>query len=265
MNSFEEKRQRKIERYEELARKNEQASKETLAEASRLASVIPFGQPILVGHHSESRDRNFRNRIHNKQGKGFELQDKANYYKQKAISAEKNNSIFSDDPEAVTKLKEKIEGLEKQREKMKAYNKAWRKYASKKDDSELRKLGLNDSGIAQLQINIDKAYSWEKQPYPKYLLSNLGQNISRLKKRLASLEAHSDDETTEAQYKGAKLVDNVEENRVQILFDDIPPVEVRTEMKQNGFRWSRYNKAWQRHRSFHAKRLAEELLNKYYN
>ena len=28
-----------------------------------MASVIPFGQPILVGHHSERRDRSYRDRI----------------------------------------------------------------------------------------------------------------------------------------------------------------------------------------------------------
>lgn len=31
--------------------------------AGEMAGVIPFGQPILVGHHSEGRDRNYRRRI----------------------------------------------------------------------------------------------------------------------------------------------------------------------------------------------------------
>lgn len=52
-----------------------------------MASIIPFGQPILVGHHSEQRDRNYRDRIHNTFGKAFAEQDKAAYYHSKAENA----------------------------------------------------------------------------------------------------------------------------------------------------------------------------------
>jgi hypothetical protein len=33
-------------------------------DAHRMADAIPFGQPILDGHHSEGRDRRYRDRIH---------------------------------------------------------------------------------------------------------------------------------------------------------------------------------------------------------
>lgn len=57
-------------------------------QASKLSSAIPFGQPILVGHHSENRDRRYRDRIHNKFGKAFETMDKAEYLRKEAQSAE---------------------------------------------------------------------------------------------------------------------------------------------------------------------------------
>jgi hypothetical protein len=39
---------------------------DTLHQRARdMAGVIPFGQPILIGHHSEGRDRNYRRRIGN--------------------------------------------------------------------------------------------------------------------------------------------------------------------------------------------------------
>lgn len=44
--------------------------------ARDMAVQTPFGQPILVGHHSENRDRNFRDRIHNTFGKAFAEQNK---------------------------------------------------------------------------------------------------------------------------------------------------------------------------------------------
>lgn len=53
-------------------------------EAHRMADAIPFGQPILVGHHSESRDRRYRDRIHSKQGKAYEQLNRADDEARKA-------------------------------------------------------------------------------------------------------------------------------------------------------------------------------------
>ncbi|MEE8059026.1 MAG: DUF3560 domain-containing protein [Pseudomonadales bacterium] len=47
---------------DDLAR---QESQTVYKRAKDMAPVIPFGQPILVGHHSEHRDRRYRDRIHN--------------------------------------------------------------------------------------------------------------------------------------------------------------------------------------------------------
>lgn len=45
--------------------------------AHQLAERFPFGQPILVGHHSEARARRDANNVHNWHGKGFELDREA--------------------------------------------------------------------------------------------------------------------------------------------------------------------------------------------
>lgn len=66
-----------------MRRKSAQ-SVSTSKRARDMGEAIPFGQPILVGHHSEGRDRNLRGRIHNTYGKAFALQDKAKHYEQKA-------------------------------------------------------------------------------------------------------------------------------------------------------------------------------------
>ena len=79
------------------------------------------GHPILVGHHSEKRHRRDRDRLHNQTRKSIDLREKAEYYEGKAKNMGK--SISSDDPEAVEKLKEKIEKAEKFQAKMKAGNK----------------------------------------------------------------------------------------------------------------------------------------------
>lgn len=43
-----------------------------------------------------------------------------------------------------------------------------------------------------------------------------------------------------------EVVNNFSEERVQILFDGKPSVDVRNILKSNGFRWSPRNEAWQR-------------------
>ncbi|TDX00519.1 DUF3560 domain-containing protein [Dinghuibacter silviterrae] len=77
----------RAERAEHRADKAEQKSDQLYNTAQKMASVIPFGQPILVGHHSEQRDRNYRNRIHNTFGKAFEELDKGKHYREKAATA----------------------------------------------------------------------------------------------------------------------------------------------------------------------------------
>lgn len=45
--------------------------------ATTMASAIPFGQPILIGHHSEQRDRRYRQRITDTYDKSFRLASEA--------------------------------------------------------------------------------------------------------------------------------------------------------------------------------------------
>jgi hypothetical protein len=89
-----------------------------------MASVIPFGQPILVGHHSERRDRNYRGRIHSTYGKAFALQKAAEEAERKANTT--SNAISSDDPDAPDKLAERIATLEERQAVMVATNKRTR-------------------------------------------------------------------------------------------------------------------------------------------
>ena len=65
-------------------------------QAHRMAEHIPLGQPILIGHHSEGRDRRYRNRIHNTFGKSFEHQAKAADMNGKAAVLEQGPRIKED-------------------------------------------------------------------------------------------------------------------------------------------------------------------------
>lgn len=120
---FKQRKERRISNAEKRAAKNEQLGDELYCRARQMASAIPFGQPILVGHHSEGADRRYRDKIHHTYGKAFEAMDKAKYYEGKVETIKNNDAIFSDDPDAIEKLKQKIEDLKQSQEFMKSANK----------------------------------------------------------------------------------------------------------------------------------------------
>jgi len=255
--NFEERRENRIERYQELAEKHEINSDNLHSRAESMASVIPFGQPILVGHHSEGRDRNYRARITNTFKKSFQEQEKANYYKEKAATAASNTAIFSDDPEAVTLLKEKIAGLERNQEAMKIGNKIINRKSGTVEEKivELIAAGFSEK-IATELLEPDFC---GRTGFPGFELTNNNANIRRLKERLAHLQKQETQETTEKEINGIRIVDNVEDNRLQIFFPGKPSEEIRGKLKSWGFRWSPMVGAWQRHRSNAATYAAKQI------
>ena len=78
------------------------------------------GQPIIIGHHSEKMARRLHEKAWQDIGKSIEEDKKSKYYKDKAESLENSKVIYNDDPNAIEKLKEKLEYLQKQRELIKA-------------------------------------------------------------------------------------------------------------------------------------------------
>lgn len=60
--------------------------------AHEMGSIIPFGQPVLVGHHSEGRDRRYRARIGAKMDKAVELDQESRDAERRAAAAEGNQA-----------------------------------------------------------------------------------------------------------------------------------------------------------------------------
>ena len=167
------------------------------------------------------------------------------------------NVIYSDDPEAIKKLTEKIAVLEKERKLMKEINADYRRCKGDVD----KMISITDETKQKLKLKMKDAYSWEQQPFPKWQLSNLGANIRTAKKRHEDLEKMKNDQTTEKEINGVKIVENVEDNRCQLFFPGKPCWEIRRALKSHGFKWSRYNGCWQRHRSGTATYHAEQVVN----
>src|SRR5580704_6647125 len=253
MNDFQSKRAEKAARFRELAEKHDNISTGRHFAARQQVEMIPLGQPILVGHHSEKRHRSHLRRIDQHFAKAAQHHDTAEHYRRRAAALESNRAIFSDDPDATEKLVDKIERLKKRQGMMKRANLLIRKA----DREGLAELGFSEETIAKL-FSADFA---GRVGFPNYALTNNSANIRRLEKRLAAIQNTQNDETTEERFtNGVCLVDNVEANRLQIFFPDMPSEEIRRELKRNGFHWSPTVGAWQRHRSNRAMYLAKLIL-----
>jgi len=257
--NYEEKKAARIEKYKRLAEKNESTSEQQFNRASEMASVIPFGQPILIGHHSEKKDRNYRNKITRLQDKAMESSSKAKYYEDRATIAESNTAISSDDPNALIKLKEKLLAMEELQEIMKAANKIIK---SKKltDDEKIEELGDHNIKESQARKLLLPDFCG-RIGFPNYRLTNNNQNMSRVRERIKHLEKIGKMESKEEVINGVRIYTNVEENRVQLFFPGKPEETTRKALKGNGFRWSPSEGAWQRQISSSAEYWAKQIVD----
>lgn len=103
-------------------------------------------------------------------------------------------------------------------------------------------------------------------PFSTYALQTSNATIKRYASRLEEFDKLRKEEKAtppshfENQTVSGQIVRNVQENRLQILFDEIPDDGTRAALKSHGFRWSPRNKAWQRQLTDNAQRAAEQIL-----
>jgi hypothetical protein len=232
---YEAKRNERYERLQAAARKAQNEAGHLVATAKAMADVIPFGQPILVGHHSEKSDRAFRGRIESKFRKGFELYEKSARLSERADAAKDNHAIFSDNPDAVELLTERVAQLEKRQELMTAANKIVRK--KNRDDvaalEALLDLGFEEDFAKQLVHGRPHCF---QLGFQRYELSNNGANILRLKKRAEQVAKRQATETWEEKIGDVRIEFNAGENRIRIYFAGRVSHDLFMELRRNGFK-----------------------------
>ena len=229
------------ERLERIADRHEyKADKATIeatrrakgADASEEATGIPFGQPILVGHHSEARHRAAMKRIDTNMRKCIEASKEADNHTNLASQAESAiergegygaYGISGRDADAIELLEARIAKDTAESERMKAANKAWRKAA---------------------------VGSKPKEYYLPYELTSLSANVRRLKQRIEFIKKQREiaarDEDKEIQGPGFTITTNAEYMTREIRFDERQSSETTTWLKQRGFRWIRSAECWSR-------------------
>lgn len=190
MTTYRERREARAERLREWAAKRDTKAAAGFERAHDLAGVIPFGQPILAGHHSQGRDERYRARIAGTMDRACEDAAKAQSMSSRAdgIESQLERSIYSDDVDAVERLEERLAVLEAERDRIKAYNASCRKAA--------KSGGMGDQSLLDEKqradiLNLARVCAWQVGAggaFPGYALSNLSGNIKRNRDRLAELK-----------------------------------------------------------------------------
>lgn len=143
--------------------------------------------------------------------------------------------IKSDDANALDKLREKLTKAQEEHQAYKDYN------------AKARKEG--------------------KETLAPYVLQNSNSRIKSIKDRITRLERMAtqaaattiEERTTEI--NGVEVIDNIEANRVQIIFPSKPDADTRTQLKKNGFKWAPSQNAWQNYRNERNLRIAKDIIN----
>jgi len=170
--TYRERREARADRLREWAAKRDARSAASFDAVHRIADNISFGQPILVGHHSERRARRDQDRIHNGMRSGIEHADMAASMRSRADNIERaaDHAIYSDDADAPERLAERIAELEAKRDARKVANVEYRR-----------------THRAELAAMTPYERS-QAVPWPSYSLSNLSGNIGRLRGRLHAIQ-----------------------------------------------------------------------------
>jgi hypothetical protein len=152
-----------------------------------------------------------------------------------------NKPISSGDPQALEKLMAKLEQSKELQGTMKVVNAYWRKFGTCKGAP-----GITDVQAEKLEKRIETGYSWEKQPFTSYELTNNNAEIKRLERRIQELSYNKEVGFSSWDFEGGYAEANTDMNRLQLYFDEKPDEQRRTVLKSNGFKWAPSQGAWQR-------------------
>ena len=193
--------------------------------------------------------------------------------------------INGSDPDAIEKLKAKLERLEKEYNEEKAEIAAERKQF----DAELKAGTIQlvkhyygcriPEGFTEADRNnpemIAKLPDWERnyqtgtiyikngervdRPAMGYRSSNMSQERARLQKRIEDLQRQKENPVQDESGENWKYYEDTEAGRICFEFDGKPEQEIIDTLKSNGFKWSPKNTRWQRQTTDNARRAADRI------
>ena len=142
------------------------------------------------------------------------------------------------EPQSAEKLTAELQKCEQLQATMKAVNAHWRKTGTC-----MGAPGITDAQAEKLDNKIQTTtYSWERQPFSSYDLTNNNSQIKRSREKLAEVSRGFEGWA----FEGGRAEAKTERNRLQLFFDQKPSESQRAQLKANGFKWAPSQDAWQR-------------------
>ena len=144
----------RAERYAEKAEKLKTEGAALIEKSHKMGDIIPFGQPILVDHHSEGPDRRYRDKIQRTFLKGADSLEQADEYARKAETLSR--------PENSGTMLRRVEKLKAERRRHLGELDRQLDHIEKGFDSQLSRAGLE---YAEAQVDkLDEMIEyWEKR------------------------------------------------------------------------------------------------------
>lgn len=236
----------RAERRREWATKREAHSAAEFDKARRAVDGIPFGQPILVGHHSEKRHRAALERQDTAMRRACESADMAKRHASAAAGIDDalSRSIFSDDDNAAEECERRAAEIDADAALSVEINKAWRKHgpAGKRPDSNalhaaLVALGCSESVISE-QVRTMRVCPHLKAPM---FSGNARANARRYRERAKAIRAQAARVAEAAEAPGGLTIkrNGPLGDHACITFPDYPGREIVQALKAAGFWWNR--------------------------
>jgi len=173
----------------------------------------------------------------------------------------KGDPVKNEDPEAVSKLEERLERLKGLQAKMKEANRLFRSG----DDQALIEMGFSPEQVEEWRTSTDIFKAGP--PFKSFDLASVRGKIKRVEERLVVLKRRAErleregGNPTYVVVPGMRIVENLELDRLQLFFDGKPKDEVRALLKRNGFKWAPSKGAWQRKLTDNAKRAVRYIVD----
>ena len=149
-----------------------------------------------------------------------------------------NNKKVASEPQSAEKLADELQKCMDLQAVMKGVNEHWRKTGTC-----MGAPGITDAQAAKLDEKIRRtSYSWERQPFSSYDLTNNNSQIKRLEQKLSEVSRGFEG----WEFDGGRAEANTEMNRLQLFFDEKPSEQQRAALKAGGFKWAPSQYAWHR-------------------
>lgn len=132
--------EQRAERFEDYSDRRAGDSQKATAHVKSIADGIPFGQPILVGHHSEKHARKHAEQIENGMRKAVKMWDQAKYWTSRAAGA-LSHAKYKERPDVRAR---RIKTIEADKRKQERTRKEAEKFLKAYTDPEARGVTLKD-------------------------------------------------------------------------------------------------------------------------